>query len=66
MQQLPIYMRAGVAHVWLLNPLLRTLEMLRLEQGHWIVAATHGGEEEVVSVEPFAAVPMELSRVWPG
>ena len=66
LRKLPIYGREGVLHVWLINPTLRTLEVLRLEQGRWVVAATHGGDEDVVTVEPFEAVPFELSGIWPG
>jgi hypothetical protein len=47
------------------QPLQRTLEVLRLEQGRWSVAATHGGDDDAVAVEPFDAVPLELSRIWP-
>jgi Uma2 family endonuclease len=66
LQKLKIYNREAVAHVWLINPLQRTLEALRLEQGKWIVAATHGGDESTVVVEPFDAVALELARLWPG
>lgn len=65
-QKLRIYSREGVQHVWLINPRLRTLEVLRLEQGRWSVAATHGGDDDRVVVEPFEAVPLELSQIWPG
>lgn len=65
-QKLRIYSREGVRHVWLINPYLRTLEVLRLEEGRWSVAATHGGDDDRVSVEPFDAVPLELSQIWPG
>jgi hypothetical protein len=40
--------------------------VLRLEGGRWSVAATHGGDDDRVTVEPFAAVPLELSQIWPG
>lgn len=64
LRKLHIYSREGVAYAWLVNPLLRTLEVLRLESGRWVVAATHGGDE-VVRVEPFDAVPLGLTRIWP-
>lgn len=66
LQKLRIYSREGVTHAWLINPLQRTLEVLRLEHGRWSVAATHGGDEDRVTVEPFDAVALELSRIWPG
>ena len=34
-QKLRIYAREGVAHAWLVDPLARTLEVLRLEGGRW-------------------------------
>lgn len=66
LNKLPIYGREGVAHIWLINPTLRTLEVLRLEQGRWIVAGTHGGDQDTVAVEPFDAVPLDLSAIWSG
>jgi hypothetical protein len=38
--------------------------VLRLEHGTWSVVATHGGDEERPAIEPFDAVPLELSRLW--
>lgn len=61
--KLRIYAREGVAHVWFVNPLTRTLEVLRLSNGAWTVAAAHDGDV-AVRVEPFDAVPLELFRLW--
>lgn len=63
-QKLRIYARAGVGHVWLINPLSRTLEVLRLNGGTWLLAATFDGDAEV-RAEPFDDVALPLSRVWP-
>jgi len=65
LHKLPIYSREGIAHVWLIDPVQRTLEALRLERGHWTLVATHGGQEDLVVVEPFEAIPLELSGIWP-
>jgi Uma2 family endonuclease len=62
-KKMPLYARAGVAHLWLVDPLNRTLEVYRQEAEHWLVVATYGGEE-VVSPEPFSAIPIELARWW--
>ena len=51
-------------HLWLLDPLVRTLEVLRLENGRWVVLATHG-DSDVVRVEPFDAIEIGLSTLWP-
>lgn len=61
--KLRIYAREGVAHLWFVNPLTRTLEVLRLSNGVWVVVATNDGDE-TVRAEPFDAVPLELFRVW--
>lgn len=66
LQKLRTYSREGVKHVWLINPRLRTLEVLRLEGDRWSVAAAHGGDDDREAVEPFEAVPLELSQIWPG
>ncbi len=63
LRKLRIYAREGVGHVWLLNPIVRTLEILRLENGRWLVAVICG-DDEVVAPEPFEAVPLELTRLW--
>jgi Uma2 family endonuclease len=57
------YAREAVAAVWLVDPLARTLESLRLEGGRWTVVSSHGGDE-VVRVEPFEAVEIRLARWW--
>jgi Uma2 family endonuclease len=62
-KKLAIYAREGVPHVWLLDPLARTLEVLRLEKGRWTILATHAGAE-VARAEPFEAVELELSILW--
>jgi Uma2 family endonuclease len=66
LRKLRIYAREGVAHVWLVNPVQRTLEVLRLREGSWIMAGAHGDDEEQATIEPFDAVPFELTRIWPG
>ena len=61
--KLPIYARAGVAHAWLVDPILKTLEVLRREGERWTLLATYKGDA-VVSAEPFDAVPLELGALW--
>jgi Uma2 family endonuclease len=62
-KKLAIYARAGVAHVWLLNPLLHTLEVLRLESQRWSLAVTHDADARV-RAEPFAAIELALRELW--
>jgi Uma2 family endonuclease len=59
----PIYARERVGHLWLVDPLVRTLEVYRLDGGQWVDAGAYGGAE-LVRAEPFAAVEMDMSQWW--
>jgi hypothetical protein len=58
-----LYARAGVAHVWLLNPLEQTLEVFRLTGEHYSLRDGFEGEE-CARAEPFEAVALELALLW--
>ena len=62
-KKLAIYGRERVAHAWLIDPLARTLEVLRLEHGRWVILGAHAGSE-VVRAEPFAELDLELEALW--
>lgn len=62
-KKLPVYARAQVPNVWLLDPLNETLETYRLEGEHWVLLATHGGDD-VPRAEPFEMVELGLKRLW--
>ena len=47
----------------MVDPLARTLEVLRLEGAHWLVLATFVGDDRV-RVEPFADIELPLSALW--
>jgi Uma2 family endonuclease len=64
LRKLTIYARERVAHAWLVNPALRTLEIFRLEDGRWLLIEAHGGEE-AVRAEPFEAIMLDLRLIWP-
>ena len=57
------YAREALSHLWLVEPLAKTLEVYRLENGRWVVASTYAGSEHV-RAEPFDAVALDLSRWW--
>jgi Uma2 family endonuclease len=57
------YARAGVQHVWLLDPILQTLEVFRLDGDGWRVAMSVSGNT-AVRAEPFDAVEIDLAGVW--
>jgi hypothetical protein len=58
--KLSIYARDSVRHVWLVDPLARTLEVLRLENGRWPFVST-ASHFDVVRLEPFDAIELDLS-----
>jgi Uma2 family endonuclease len=59
-----IYAREGVAHLWLLDPAERILECFSLTAGHWLLAATFSGDDEVRAA-PFDAISFSLSNLFP-
>ena len=62
-RKMRIYARESVEHLWLVEPLAKTLEVYRLESGRWVVASTHAGDERVCA-EPFEAAELEIKRWW--
>ena len=62
-RKLRIYAEAGVANMWLINPVERTLEVLRLRDGAWTIVAVCSGSD-AVRVEPFDAIELALARLW--
>jgi hypothetical protein len=61
--KLPLYARFGVAHVWLVDPLERTLEAFALRDGAWVLAAVLK-DDDPVSVAPFDAITFSLADLW--
>jgi Uma2 family endonuclease len=63
-RKLGIYARACVPHLWLLDPVARTLEVLRRsDDGLYVLAAVHTGEDKA-RAEPFDAIELDLARLW--
>ncbi len=61
--KLPIYAREQVAHAWLVDPLARTLEVLRREGSRWLLVGVWSDEARV-RAEPFDAIELELGALW--
>jgi Uma2 family endonuclease len=62
-KKLRVYAEAGVDHVWLVDPLAHSLEVLRRAGTAWHCIATHAGRD-VVQVEPFENLDLALARLW--
>ena len=60
----PVYAREGVAHLWLVDPVDRTLEGFELRGGEWVLFAT-AKDDDPVQVRPFEAVSFSLGDLWP-
>ncbi|MBI4704011.1 MAG: Uma2 family endonuclease [Deltaproteobacteria bacterium] len=62
-EKLPVYAREKVGHAWLVDPLVRTLEVFRLDgETYRLLRAWRG--EAVVRAEPFDAIELELGALW--
>jgi Uma2 family endonuclease len=59
-----IYAREQVRHVWLVDPLIATLEIFRLLNGKTYEAAAAWRGEVKVRAEPFEAIELELAAIW--
>lgn len=55
--------REGVQHVWLIDPLGRTLEVFRLSKGQWLELGSWDGDPRV-RAEPFEVFELELGALW--
>ena len=62
-QKVPVYTREGVRHVWLIDPIAKTLEILRLEGEHDVVVAAYC-DDATVRAEPFDAIELALADLW--
>ena len=64
MKKLPIYAAHGVGHVWLIDPIAKTLEVHSLGDDHrWRDVRIYEGDARV-RAEPFAAIELELAGLW--
>jgi hypothetical protein len=54
--KLAIYAQFGVGHCWYVDPIARTLEVLALSGGKWVIMATFK------DADPVAAPPFEVHR----
>lgn len=62
-KKLAVYARERVGHAWLVDPIVRTLEILRFENGRWTILSTWS-DAAVVRAEPFDALAIDLTLLW--
>ena len=59
-----VYARAGIKHLWLVDPRLKLLEVFKLSRGRWVLVDTHRGEGPARAA-PFEAIAFPLKYLWP-
>ena len=61
--KLSLYAHARVAHVWLVDPEQRLVEVFETTDSKPTLVAG-GAVDERVALPPFDDLPLELSRLW--
>ena len=62
-RKMPVYLRAGVTHLWLIDPLVQTVEVFRSQDARWALLVTLEDETQA-RIEPFDAIELDLSVLW--
>lgn len=62
-KKMPVYAEFGVRHLWLVDPLAKTLEAYRLHDGQWLRIGAWA-DDDVARIEPFEAVELSLTTLW--
>ncbi|WP_341328301.1 Uma2 family endonuclease [Methylotuvimicrobium sp. KM2] len=62
-EKMPIYAREGVAHVWLIDPVLRILEVFENTESGWLLLGVFENDD-AISIAPFDAITFNLSVLW--
>jgi len=61
--KVPMYLRHGVQHLWLVDPVAQSLQVFRHVTEGWLLALFAEGDERV-RAEPFDAFELDLSTLW--
>ncbi len=62
-QKKSVYAREGIAFLWFVNPLVRTLETLQLIDGRWVDVGTFSDDARPRAL-PFDAIELDLGSLW--
>ncbi len=62
-RKMAVYAREGVPYAWLVDPIARTLEVLRLDRELWTIVSTHA-DSSGVCAQPFTDVAFDLGDLW--
>jgi Uma2 family endonuclease len=59
-----LYAHHHVPYYWLVDPAFRTLEALHLRDELWVELGS-GGDGDIVRIDPFAEVELDVRRLFP-
>ena len=62
-KKLRLYHEAGIAFVWLVHPVLRTLEVYERHEGGYLLIDTFE-DTATVQAQPFVGFDLDLSSLW--
>ncbi|MCE9668435.1 Uma2 family endonuclease [Myxococcus stipitatus] len=62
-RKLPLYARQGVGHVWLVDPVARTLETYQRVKRGWLLTGAYESDA-LVRADPFSSTTLELDSLW--
>lgn len=62
-KKMPIYLEQNVKHIWLIDPILKTLEVFENNKTSWILVKTFMNDDKVRCV-PFLEIEIDLSVLW--
>jgi len=62
-KKMRICARHKVQYTWLIDPVLKTLEVFRLESGRWFLLDAFE-ENDKVRAEPFQEVEIDIGNLW--
>lgn len=62
-QKMPIYALHGAKYIWLIDPIMKTLEVFRLDSGKWVFLAAFADKDKV-RAEPFDEIEIDLADFW--
>jgi Uma2 family endonuclease len=61
--KMPLYLRRGVRHAWLVDPDAQTLEAFEAGEGTWRQVGRATGDDQV-SLSPFEVLSFPVSELW--
>lgn len=62
-RKMRIYAREGVSWMWLVDPILRTIEVYELIDGSWVVKTVHTSQAPA-RLAPFDVVELDVTQWW--